>query len=104
MWKIKRSQVPLSRSSGGQGLRSPQLFEPTAKISSLSGKGQWMTRFFPAHYNYNTKLQEVRHCNINYSLNNNSNENNDGNNNSNKDNGDERKDDSSDLVNKGKQN
>ena len=30
--QTRSSQVPLSRSSGGLGLRSPQLFEPAAKI------------------------------------------------------------------------
>ena len=103
MLNSESSQVPLSHSSGGLGLRSPSLFEPAAKISSLSGKGQWMTRFFPAHYNFNKKLHDIYHSNIINSLNINNNgqnsSNSNGNNSNNDDNKDEHKgDDSSDLV------
>ena len=58
--QTRSSQVPLSQGRGGASLRSPSLFEPAAKISSLSGKGQWMTRFVPAHYNFNIKLHKFR--------------------------------------------
>ena len=61
--KTRSSQVPLSQGSGGLGLRLPSLFEPAAKISSLSGKGRWMTRFFPAHYNFNSKLRDFYYSN-----------------------------------------
>ena len=84
--RTRSSQVPLSQGSGGLGLRLPSLFEPAAKISSLSGKGRWMTQFFPAHYNFNSKLREFYYSNklnhVNQQLNNyNSNSNNSNNNN-----------------------
>ena len=62
------SQVPVSRRKGGLGLRLPSMFEPAAKIPSLSGKGRWMTRFFPATYNYNIKIQDLYIGNIRNSV------------------------------------
>ena len=75
-----RYQLPLSQNRGGLGLRPPVLFEPAAKISSLSGKSKLIARFFLFHFSFNTNLINLN-SNTNNGINNIGNNNNNNNNN-----------------------
>ena len=74
------SQVPLSSGSGGLGLRPPSIFKSAAKISSVTGKGQLMTRFFLFHYKFNVNLHNNDNIDNNINNSHNNNVNNSGNN------------------------